>query len=453
MTGLPPRRLIALKRDGHELPPEAIEQFIREFVAGEVADYQMSAFLMAAFLRPLSGPETAALTRAMAYSGRRLVLDAIPGTKVDKHSTGGVGDKVSIPLAPLVAACGVPVPMVSGRGLGHTGGTLDKLEAIPGFRTRLPAEEFESILARVGYVMGGQTADLAPADRRMYALRDVTATVESIPLIVASILSKKVAEGAQGLVMDVKCGRGAFMPDEANALTLARELARVGGLLGVQTVSFVTDMDRPLGRAIGNANEIAESIDLLKGGGPADLRLITRVLGAAMLVLGGVAADFADGGRRIEGAIADGSGLARFRRLIEAQGGDPGVLDDPGRLPQPAVRVPLASPRAGFLADLDPRAFGEAVIELGGGRRRAEDDVDHSVGILLFKSPGEAVAAGEPLLEVAAADGATAERVLRDFLRPGVRVDEAPPALPPLIRRVVVRDGRDLAFDPARLPL
>ncbi len=453
MSTLPPRRLIAQKRDGQELPDEAIEGFIHEFVAGTVADYQMTAFLMAAFLKGLSGAETAALTRAMAYSGRRLVLDAIPGTKVDKHSTGGVGDKVSIPLAPLVAACGVPVPMVSGRGLGHTGGTLDKLEAIPGFRTRLPADEFESVLARVGYVMGGQTDDLAPADRRMYALRDVTATVESIPLIVASILSKKVAEGAQGLVMDVKCGRGAFMPDETSALRLARELARVGGLLGVRTVSFVTDMDRPLGRAIGNANEIAESIELLKGGGPEDLRVITRVLGAAMLVLGGVAADFAAGERQIDAAIADGRGLDRFRRLIEAQGGDPAVVDNPGLLPQPAARCLLTSPTAGYLSDLDPRAFGEAVIELGGGRRRAEDSVDHSVGIQLLKSPGESVAVDEPLLEVAARDVATAERVIREFLRPGVRVEPARPNLPPLIHRVVTREGADFPFVEGRVSL
>jgi thymidine phosphorylase len=287
----------------------------------------------------------------------------------------------------------------------------------------------------------------------MYALRDVTSTVESIPLIVASILSKKVAEGAQGLVMDVKCGRGAFMPDEASALRLARELARVGGLLGVSTVSFVTDMDRPLGRAIGNANEIAESIALLKGGGPEDLKQITRVLGAAMLVLGGVATDFAAGERQIEAVIADGRGLERFRRLIEAQGGDPAVLDNPGLLPQPAVRRVLKSPAAGYLVDLDPRAVGEAVIELGGGRRRADDEVDHSVGILLLKSPGDAVGVDEPLLEVAARDEVAADRVIAEFLRPGIRIAPLRQEPPPLIRRVVTRGGKDLPFDPALVRL
>lgn len=446
---LSPRQVIVAKRDGRELAPGTIEEFIRAFVAGEVADYQMAAFLMAAFLRGLTGAETAALTSAMVYSGRRLDLSTIPGIKVDKHSTGGVGDKISLPLAPLVAACGVPVPMISGRGLGHTGGTLDKLESIPGFRTRLPAEEFVSVLANVGYVMGGQTSDLAPADRTMYALRDVTGTVESIPLIVASILSKKVAEGARGLVMDVKCGRGAFMPDEARALELGQELARVGALLGVETVAFVTDMDAPLGLAIGNANEVEESIEILKGRGPVDVRQLTVTLGAAMLVVGGVATDVVSGMRRIEAAIADGSGLARFRRLVEAQGGDPRVIDDPRLLPQPSVRLPLHAAATGYVADLDPRAFGEAVIELGGGRRRAEDSVDPAVGIDLRRTRGEAVTGGDVLLEIRAADEATARRVRDGLLVPAIRIEPAPPESVPLIRRVVTRDGRTPRWDPS----
>lgn len=448
MSGsLSPRQVIVEKREGRELSAEVLEDFIRRFVAGDVADYQMAAFLMAAFLRGLSDRETAALTRAMVYSGRRLDLTAISGIKVDKHSTGGVGDKISLPLAPLVAACGVPVPMISGRGLGHTGGTLDKLEAIPGFRTRLPTDEFVAVLARVGFVMGGQTKDLAPADKAMYALRDVTGTVESIPLIVSSILSKKVAEGAQGLVMDVKCGRGAFMPDEARALELGVELARVGGLLGVETVAFVTDMDTPLGCAIGNANEVEESIAILRGAGPPDVRELTVTLGAAMLVLGGVATNLAAGIRRMETAIADGSGLDRFRRLIEAQGGDPGVVDDPGRLPQPAVRLPLHSTAGGFISDLDPRAFGEAVIELGGGRRRTEDTVDPSVGIDLLLRRGASVASGQRVLDIRSADEASARRVRDDLLIPAIRVVSSPPAAVPLIRRVVTRDGRRLPAD------
>jgi pyrimidine-nucleoside phosphorylase len=429
-----PRHIIAVKRDGGTLSDADIHAFIEGFVDGGVTDYQMAAFLMAVFFRGLSGPETAALTRAMVDTGERLDLAGLPGVPVDKHSTGGVGDKVSIPLAPLVAACGVPVPMISGRGLGHTGGTLDKLEAIPGFRTRLTTEEFLSVLRDVGYVMGGQTADLAPADRRMYALRDVTATVESIPLIVSSILSKKVAEGARGLVMDVKFGRGAFMPDPARAGELGRELARVGGLLGLRVAVHLTDMDRPLGRTVGHTLEIRESIELLKGGGPADLRDITLALGGSMLRLGGVADSDDEARARLEAAVADGSGLERFRRVIERQGGDPGVLDDPSRLPVAPVRRVLESSKDGWIVDLDPRAFGEAVIELGGGRRSAEDTIDPTVGIELAVTRGDRVARGQPLLTVHARDAASADAVLARRLGPAVALgEEAPPRRPLLL--------------------
>jgi len=429
---LSPRRLIARKRDGARLTPGEIESFVRDFLDGGVADYQMSAFLMAVFFRGMSGDETAALTRVMVDSGTRLDLSRVPGIKVDKHSTGGVGDKVSIPLAPLVAACGVPVPMISGRGLGHTGGTLDKLEAIPGFRTRLSAEEFTRVLADVGYVMGGQSADLAPADRRMYALRDVTGTVESIPLIVSSILSKKVAEGTNALVMDVKFGRGAFMPDEAEAARLGRELARVGRLLGLDVRVFLTDMDRPLGRKIGNALEIAESIQLLTGGGPADLREITVAFGAAMLVLGGKAADDLEGRRQIEGAITDRSGLERFRRLIEAQEGDPSVLDDPTRLPRAPIVETVMARADGFVLDVDPRILGEAVIDLGGGRRRAEDAIDPAVGFELALNRGDRVSRGQPLATVHAADRA-AFVAAESALHEAFRIDSEPPPVRPLI--------------------
>ena len=430
---LSPRRLIARKRDGGELSPDAIESFVRSFLAGDVADYQMSAFLMAVYFRGMSGGETAALTRAMVDSGTRLDLSSVPGIKVDKHSTGGVGDKVSIPLAPLVAACGVFVPMISGRGLGHTGGTLDKLEAIPGFRTRLAADEFVRILREVGYVMGGQSADLAPADRRMYALRDVTATVESIPLIVSSILSKKVAEGANGLVMDVKFGRGAFMPDVEQAARLGRELDRVGSLLGLTLRVFLTDMDRPLGRKIGNALEIAESIDILTGGGPPDLKEITLALGGAMLMLAGKARDEAEGRRYIEGAIADRSGLEKFRQLIMAQGGDPLVIDDPSRLPAAPVRMELTAQEDGWVIDVDPRLIGEAIIDLGGGRRRAEDAVDPAVGIDLAVARGDSVRSGQLLATIHAAERGTMADFVLAALRRAIRVGPAPPPPRPLI--------------------
>ncbi len=431
--GLSPRRLIAKKRDGKELSSPEIELFVQSYLAGQVADYQMSAFLMAVYFQGMSGDETAALTRAMVDSGTRLDLSSVPGIKVDKHSTGGVGDKVSIPLAPLVAACGVFVPMISGRGLGHTGGTLDKLEAIPGFRTRLSAEEFVRTLRSVGYVMGGQSADLAPADRRMYALRDVTATVESIPLIVSSILSKKVAEGADGLVMDVKFGRGAFMPDIAQAATLGRELDRVGTLLGLRVRVFLTDMDRPLGRKIGNALEIAESIDILTGGGPSDLLEITLALGGAMLVLAGKASDEDAGRQRMTMAIADRSGLEKFRQLILAQGGDPTVLDDPSRLPAAPVRMEVPAMEDGWVVDIDPRQIGEAVIDLGGGRRRAEDAVDPAVGIDLAVTRGDAIQSGQPLATVhAAGRGSQLESVLLTIQR-AIRVGPAPPPARPLI--------------------
>jgi pyrimidine-nucleoside phosphorylase len=433
-AALSPRLVIATKRDGGALSDADIHGFIEAFLGGSVTDYQMAAFLMAVYFRGLSGPETAALTRAMVDTGERLDLSNIAGIPVDKHSTGGVGDKVSIPLAPLVAARGVPVPMISGRGLGHTGGTLDKLESIPGFRTRLSTEEFLSVLSDVGYVMGGQTADLAPADRRMYALRDVTATVESIPLIVSSILSKKVAEGARGLVMDVKFGRGAFMPDPDRARELGAELARVGELLGLRVAVHLTDMDRPLGRTIGHTLEVRESIELLKGGGPSDLKAITLALGASMLRLGDAAASEVEARAKLEAAIADGSGLERFRRVIERQGGDAAVLDDPSRLPGAPVRRVLEASRDGWVADIDPRAFGEAVIELGGGRRRAEDTIDPTVGIELAVTRGDRVARGQPLLTVHARDDASAEAVVARRLEAAVVLaDAAPPERPLLL--------------------
>jgi pyrimidine-nucleoside phosphorylase len=450
-TAFSPLAVIMRKRDGATLSDAELAAFIQGFVRKEVADYQMSAFLMAAFLRGLTGEETATLTRTMVETGRRLDLKDIAGVKVDKHSTGGVGDKISIPLAPLVAACGVPVPMISGRGLGHTGGTLDKLEAIPGFRTRLSADEFTRVLREVGYAMGGQTDDLAPADRRMYALRDVTGTVESIPLIVSSILSKKIAEGADALLLDVKHGRGAFMTDLGRATELARELVRVGGRLGLRTVAFLTDMDRPLGLTIGNALEIEESIDILKGGGPADVRELTVTFGAAMLVLGRAAPDFQAGRTLIEKAIENGSGLDRFRRLIELQGGDPRVIDSPSRLPRAREALPFLSPGDGHVSDLDPRRLAEAVVSLGGGRRRAEDEIDPAVGIRIHRSVGDPVSAGEPVLTLLGQDAGRVALLLEECIRPAVTVSAGAPGRTRLIGSVIVGEKQS-NWDPSAPP-
>ncbi len=435
------RDVIRAKRDGRELTGSEIEFFVRGFVAEEIAPYQMSAFLMAVFLRGMTPAETAVLTRLMVETGETLAFPGIDGWKVDKHSTGGVGDLVSLPLAPLVAACGVPVPMISGRGLGHTGGTLDKLESIPGLRTDLDPGRFRAVLAEVGFAMGGQTADLAPADRRMYALRDVTATVESIPLIVSSILCKKVAEGIDALVLDVKCGRGAFMKTEPDALRLAGELTRVGTLMGKEVVAFVTDMDVPLGTAVGNTVEVKVALECLRGSGPGDLMELVTTLGAAMLLLGKRAANWEEASEAVAAAVAGGTGLARFRAMVKAQGGDPGAVDDPERLPRAAVREPVPAPASGYVTDVEPFGLGEAVVELGGGRRRAEDAVDPSVGVLLSRRYGDRVERGEPLAEVLAADEATAKRVASEFVAKAYRVGPEPPPPRTLIKYLVTAGG------------
>ncbi len=423
--------LIAGKRDGGALSPAEIDGLVQGFVRGEVADYQMSAFLMATYLRGMSTDETVALMRAMLGSGRVVDLSGIPGIKVDKHSTGGVGDKVSLALAPLVAACGVPVPMVSGRGLGHTGGTLDKLESIPGFRTDLGTGEFVRIVAEVGTCMIGQTKDIAPADKRMYALRDVTATVESIPLIVASILSKKLAEGIDGLVLDVKVGRGAFMKDIGRATELAQALVRAGAGAGKRVTALLTDMEHPLGRAVGNANEMREAIEVLRGGGPADLVECTLLLGAEMLLLGGKASAVEEGKETLRRAIASGAALRVLSRMIAAQGGDSRVADDPALLGL-AEAFPAVAPAAGFVTGIDAQEIGLAAVALGAGRTRADQKVDYAVGISIEAKPGERVTAGQPLALVHArtkeAAAAVMPRVLGAF-----SVAEAAPAPRPLL--------------------
>jgi pyrimidine-nucleoside phosphorylase len=396
--------LIEHKRDGRALTPGQWGGLVRAYVAGEVPDYQMSALLMAIFFRGLEPGELAALTDAMIESGDRLRFDGHPVPVADKHSTGGVGDKVSLLLAPMVASCGVAVPMMSGRGLGHTGGTLDKLESIPGFRTNLSLKEARAQVDRLGCAMLGQTPEIAPADKRLYALRDVTATVESIPLIAASIMSKKLAEGLTGLVLDVKTGSGAFLTDRERALELARTMIRLGEARGCPTVALLTAMDRPLGRACGNALEVEEAIEGLRGSGPADVMEVTYALAAEMLVLVRVAPDAAEARRRLETSVSSGRALETFGRIIEAQGGNPKVIDDPGVLPQAEAVEVYRADRAGVVSAVEPRRLGRAIIELGGGRTTVDDDVDPTVGFVITVKPGDQVRAGEPIASVFARD-------------------------------------------------
>ncbi len=389
--------LIAKKRDGNELSPEEIHELVASHLSGRMPDYQMSALLMAIVFRGMTDSETAALTHAMLHSGEVLTLPGVAGVKVDKHSTGGVGDKVSICLAPLVAACGVPVPMVCGRGLGHTGGTLDKLEAIEGFRTDLDVATFARIVREVGVSIMGQTQEIAPADRRLYALRDVTATVESVPLIVASILSKKLAEGIDALVLDVKAGAGAFMPDLKAARALATSLVRVGARAGKRVVALLTDMSVPLGRTVGNALETAEAIDLLHGRSAPDLLECTLELGTEMLVAGGKAASRREARAKLSACIANGSGARVLERMIQEQGGDPSVVENPAKLPRAHLVVPVSTLRSGFVTDIDAREIGLSAVAIGAGRVTVDQRIDHAVGLEILVKPGAQVERGTVL--------------------------------------------------------
>ncbi len=429
--------VIRKKRDGLALERQEIDAFVAGSTDGSWPDYQITALLMAIVLRGMSDEETAWLTEAMAHSGSRFDLGRVPGRKVDKHSTGGVGDKTSLVLAPLAAACGVVVPMMSGRGLGHTGGTLDKLEAIPGFRVDCSAADIVRMLERVGCVIVGQTRDVAPADRRLYRLRDVTATVESIPLITASIMSKKLAEGIDGLVLDVKVGRGAFMKTEGEARQLAGAMVQAGRLAGVQTEALLTRMDAPLGRMVGNALEVIESIETLKGQGPPDLTELSLQLTARMVWLSGQATDPDDAGRRAREALASGAGLERFRRMIEAQGGDPAVVDEPARLGVADGRELVRAPRSGYLTGLDALLVGRAAAALGAGRATAEDRVDHGVGVRVLVSRGALVRAGEAVLELVHRDGAGL-RDAAEIAAQAIELGGAPPVPLPLVVGEVV---------------
>jgi pyrimidine-nucleoside phosphorylase len=428
--------VVAATRDGAALSDEDIERLVESLMRGELADYQMAAWLMAVFFRGLSDHETVALTRAMLRSGQILDLSGIAGIKVDKHSTGGVGDKVSIALAPLVAACGVPVPMVSGRGLGHTGGTLDKMEAIPGFRTDLSAAQFARIVGSVGCCMIGQTDEIAPADKRIYALRDVTATVESIPLIVASILSKKLAEGIDALVLDVKVGRGAFMKDERSARALAEALVRVGTRADKKVVALLTDMEAPLGAAVGNANETREAFDVLLGGGPPDVMECTLALGAEMLQLGAAAESSEAARAKLEEAIANGHAVRVAEQMVEAQGGDPRAVTDRARLPMAEEEVVVESASDGYLVRIDALAIGLAAVAMGAGRTRADQAVDPAVGLRIGKKPGARVSRGEPLVRLRVHRRSDAEPIAERLRHAFVVGDSPPPARPLVLDRI-----------------
>ncbi|HEY7499642.1 MAG TPA: thymidine phosphorylase [Vicinamibacterales bacterium] len=424
--------LIRQKRDGGALDRAAIDAFVAGVTDGTWPDYQASAMLMAILLRGMTPEETAALTDAMVRSGVRVEYPGLAGVPVDKHSTGGVGDKTSLVLAPLAAACGAYVPMMSGRGLGHTGGTLDKLEAIPGFRTGLSLDELRTAVSTIGCALVGQTSEIAPADRKLYALRDVTSTVESIPLICASIMSKKIAEGIGGLVLDVKTGSGAFMKTPETSRALAEALVAIGKAAGVRTEAIITAMDAPLGRAVGNANEVIESIETLKGNGPDDLERLSILLAARMLIAAGLASNDREAEAKIRRAMTSGAGVEKFRQIIEHQGGDPRVVDDYRRLPSADDRVCVQAPASGYLAALEAERVGRAAVALGAGRSRLEDAIDHGVGITVLMPPGTPVRTGDPIFEIQHRGGRGLDSALLS-LRDAIAISDAPPPERPLI--------------------
>jgi pyrimidine-nucleoside phosphorylase len=443
-TAAPPFRAIDVirkKRDGLELSRDEIEGLVNAYTDGAIPDYQISAWLMAVVLRGMTRPETAALTDAMLHSGEVLDLSSLPARKVDKHSTGGVGDKTSLVLAPLAAAAGLAVPMISGRGLGHTGGTLDKLESIPGFNVNLPVAEFRRVLAACNCAMIGQTAEIAPADRKLYALRDVTGTVESPYLICASIMSKKLAEGIDALVLDVKTGSGAFMKNEKDAAFLAELMVETGQRMGKQVVALITDMDQPLGNRIGNALEVVECVEVLRGDGPDDLRELCLEFAGWMLHLGGVSRTVEEGKRQSSRLLSSGDALEKFRQMIELQGGDARVIDDAKRLPQAQHTMQVVSANSGYLVSMQCEQIGTACVILGGGRERKEDSVDPAVGIVLHKKVGDPVAAGEPLATIYYNAEARAQRA-RHLIEQSCEVADAlPSGKRPLVHKVIGNSG------------
>ena len=428
--------VIQKKRDGHELTSEEIAAFIEGYTRGTIPDYQASALAMAVFFKGMTSRETVALTESMMRTGEVLDLGELPGPKVDKHSTGGVGDKTSMVLAPLAAACGVYVPMISGRGLGHTGGTLDKLESIPGFRVGLSLDEFRAVLRKSHLGLIGQTPEIAPADRKLYALRDVTSTVESRPLIAASIMSKKMAEGIDALVLDVKTGDGAFMVKEEDSRALAEAMLAIGKGMGKKIVALITDMEQPLGRTVGNALEIVECIETLQGKGPEDLETLSVELAAWMLSLGGASPTLDAARARVREALASGAGLRKFQEVIELQGGDPRVCDDLSRLPRAAETVELRAESAGRVTGIACRAVGTAAMLLGAGRETVDSTIDPGVGLVLRKKVGDAVSAGEPLATVHVNDRRRLDEALA-MLRGAIRIGPEAPAPRPLVHAVM----------------
>lgn len=428
--------LIVKKRDGLELTPDEITFFVRGFTGGEIPDYQAAAWAMAVLLRGMSPAETYALTLALADSGERLDLTGVVEVAVDKHSTGGVGDKTTLVVQPTVAACGVPVGKMSGRGLGFSGGTLDKMESISGYRSELTTAQFVQQLRTVGLVLSGQTAELAPADGKLYALRDVTGTVPSIPLIASSVMSKKIAAGAQAIVLDVKVGVGAFMPTVAEAARLARLMVDIGRRAGRRVIALISDMNQPLGCAVGNALEVREALDTLRGGGPADFREHCLHVAAHMLVLSGRAGTLRAARMLATQALEGGAALEKFRALVVAQGGDPAAVDQPDRLPTAPIIQTIPAPKAGYLAQADARIIGMTAVALGAGRARKGDTIDRAVGVVVHAKVGDRLAAGAPLFTVHASDRTKAQAAI-DQLGPAFRLSaRAVPALPLFYRTI-----------------
>lgn len=435
--------IIRKKRDGGQLTREEIRHLIRGYADGSIPDYQMSAWAMAVFFQGMSPEETAELTAQMVASGDRVDLSPIQGIKVDKHSTGGVGDTVTLVLAPLAASCGVPVAKMSGRGLGHTGGTIDKLESIPGFRVELTRDQFIRQVNEIGVAVMSQSGNLTPADKQLYALRDVTATVESIPLIASSIMSKKIAAGADAIVLDVKTGRGAFMKTLDESIALAETMVRIGCDLGRETVAVISDMDEPLGTAVGNALEVKLAMETLQGRGPADLVELCLELGARMLLLGKRANSPEEAKRMLRESLKNGAALAKFREWVQAQGGNPEIVDRPDLLPTSRNRITVPSPEAGYVSAIRAEQIGLAAMLLGAGRATKDADIDLAVGIRLFRRAGDRVEAGEPIAELHAKSGEDAGR-LADIIRmvqEAFTVSEEPVSPRRLLYAIVTRNG------------
>lgn len=432
--------LIRKKRDNKSLSTEEITYIIDEYTSGELKDYQISAFLMASYINGLNKEESAALTRAMLHSGIIVDLSDIPGTKVDKHSTGGVGDKLSLILAPIVASAGVPVPMISGRGLGHSGGTLDKLESINGFTVDISLDRYKEIIRKHNLVLAGQTAEIAPADKKMYALRDVTATVESIPLIAGSIMSKKLAEGIDALVLDVKWGSGAFMKTREEASKLAETLVSIGEDFGKPTVAFLTDMNQPLGYAIGNWLEVRECLDALNGGGPDDIMELSHLLAGTMIWLGGKAENMEEGIQRSREEVESGRAMQKWYDIVEEHGGDTALIQDPDSYPQSDHCIVLKATKNGYISEMDSFEIGMASVELGAGRRSKEDTIDPTAGIILNKKTGDKIEEGETILTFYTNKVNVIDDVSHQ-LHAAITVTEEKPDLTPLVSHICDKNG------------